>query len=218
MNLSTFQTAVKNEYQPIMGMVRVDSLSSADRAAVQSLFYENYPLGDDSWIARYLVLYAHGTLQNDVDQAELTIDNLITQYFNQPLPDKITDCKEACMKGFAQLYLTDLSIARDREDIENIDALEALYKAYVDKWDNFIRNTIKTSAFTDIENWFKDIEAAGKDLLNRIVYKDHSDPPVVNAPDKILDFFASFLPSGLANVATWIVKYLFFGWLWGRWL
>ena len=37
-------------------------------------------------------------------------------------------------------------------------------------------------------------------------------------PDPIFDFFASFLPEGVANVLTFIVKYIFFGWLWGRWL
>jgi len=44
------------------------------------------------------------------------------------------------------------------------------------------------------------------------------DPPVPPTPDKILLFFRSVLPAGLATVATWIVKYVFFGWLWGRWL
>jgi len=36
--------------------------------------------------------------------------------------------------------------------------------------------------------------------------------------DKIFDFLAGFLPVGLANVLAWIVKYVLFGWLWGRWL
>jgi len=44
------------------------------------------------------------------------------------------------------------------------------------------------------------------------------DPPTPPATNKILLFFSGFLPSGLATVATWIVKYIFFGWLWGRWL
>ena len=37
-------------------------------------------------------------------------------------------------------------------------------------------------------------------------------------PDKIYDLFAGFLPASFAKVLTWIVKYVFFGWLWGRWL
>ena len=37
-------------------------------------------------------------------------------------------------------------------------------------------------------------------------------------PDKIHDFFARFLPEAIAGVMTWVVRYLFFGWLWGRWL
>ena len=44
------------------------------------------------------------------------------------------------------------------------------------------------------------------------------EPPTPPSQDKILSFFASFLPSGVANVFTFIVKYLFFGWLWGQWL
>ena len=38
------------------------------------------------------------------------------------------------------------------------------------------------------------------------------------APDPILLFFSTFLTSGLATALTFIVKYLFFGWLWARWL
>ena len=36
--------------------------------------------------------------------------------------------------------------------------------------------------------------------------------------DKILELFTGFLPEGLANVLAVIVRYVFFGWLWGRWL
>lgn len=36
--------------------------------------------------------------------------------------------------------------------------------------------------------------------------------------DPIFDFFASFLPRGVATVFAWIVRYLLFGWLWARWL
>jgi hypothetical protein len=43
-------------------------------------------------------------------------------------------------------------------------------------------------------------------------------PPPSGTDDKIQAFFEGFLPAALANVFTWIVKYLFFGWLWGRWL
>jgi len=32
-------------------------------------------------------------------------------------------------------------------------------------------------------------------------------------PDPIFDFFANFLPESVANVLTWIVRYVFFGWL-----
>ena len=44
------------------------------------------------------------------------------------------------------------------------------------------------------------------------------DPPTPPTPNKILLFFTGFLPTGLATVAAWIVKYVFFGWLWERWL
>jgi len=37
-------------------------------------------------------------------------------------------------------------------------------------------------------------------------------------PDPIFVFLVSFLPEGIANVAAVIVRYVFFGWLWGRWL
>ena len=45
-------------------------------------------------------------------------------------------------------------------------------------------------------------------------------PCVCEAPesDKIFDWFDSWMPGWLAKAFTWITKYIFFGWLWGRWL
>jgi hypothetical protein len=37
-------------------------------------------------------------------------------------------------------------------------------------------------------------------------------------PDPIYDFFGSFLSANIASVLAWIVRYILFGWLWGRWL
>jgi hypothetical protein len=42
-----------------------------------------------------------------------------------------------------------------------------------------------------------------------------SDTPT---PDKIFDWFDSWMPTWLAKTFTWITKYIFFGWLWGCWL
>ncbi|MCL2106944.1 MAG: hypothetical protein FWH26_07825 [Oscillospiraceae bacterium] len=38
------------------------------------------------------------------------------------------------------------------------------------------------------------------------------------APDKIFDWFGSWMPTWLATAFSWVTKYIFFGWLWGRWL
>jgi len=66
------------------------------------------------------------------------------------------------------------------------------------------------------------LEALDPDLLYEFYPKsgtpDDTETPEDTTPDKIYDFFARFLPAGIAKVFTWIVKYLFFGWLWGRWL
>jgi hypothetical protein len=35
------------------------------------------------------------------------------------------------------------------------------------------------------------------------------------ASDPIYDFFASFMPGNIASILAWIVRYVFFGWLWG---
>ena len=45
-----------------------------------------------------------------------------------------------------------------------------------------------------------------------------SNPEPEPDPDPIFALLAGFLPESLASVATFIVKYIFFGWLWGQWL
>lgn len=44
--------------------------------------------------------------------------------------------------------------------------------------------------------------------------------PPSGPSDKLLGFFIDFFAGGveIATVATWIARYLFFGWLWGQWL
>jgi len=52
---------------------------------------------------------------------------------------------------------------------------------------------------------------------NTTVYAVWEKDTVGPAPDKILELL-SFLPEGVANVMAAIVRYVFFGWLWGSWL
>jgi hypothetical protein len=47
---------------------------------------------------------------------------------------------------------------------------------------------------------------------------DNPEPPTPPVVDKILEFFVRFLPEEAAKALTWVVKYLFSGWLWGQWL
>jgi len=47
---------------------------------------------------------------------------------------------------------------------------------------------------------------------------DPGTDPGTEHEDKIFGFFASFLPESIANMMTWIVRYILFGWLWGPWL
>ena len=44
------------------------------------------------------------------------------------------------------------------------------------------------------------------------------DPNPNPSADRIFVFFIGFLPEGVANTVTWVVRNVFFGWLWGRWL
>jgi len=52
---------------------------------------------------------------------------------------------------------------------------------------------------------------------NTVVIDDPDDDDEPET-DPIYDFFAAFLPTGVARVLAWIVRYLLFGWLWGRWI
>ena len=55
---------------------------------------------------------------------------------------------------------------------------------------------------------------------NTTVYAVWEKDTVTPEPgaDPIFGLLASFLPVSVANVAAAIVRYVFFGWLWGRWL
>jgi len=68
------------------------------------------------------------------------------------------------------------------------------------------------------ESFYFTINYTTDDPYTIIVTTPDADPEPEPEPDPIFAFFAGFLPAGAANVLTWIVKYVFFGWLWGRWV
>ena len=47
------------------------------------------------------------------------------------------------------------------------------------------------------------------------VWEQNVQPP---APDPILELLSGFLPESIAGVLAVILRYVFFGWLWGQWL
>lgn len=56
---------------------------------------------------------------------------------------------------------------------------------------------------------------------NTTVYAIWVENPVIpGSRDKIYNFLYDFFlgAAQFANFATWIVRYIFFGWLWGQWL
>ncbi|MDR2687547.1 MAG: hypothetical protein LBB75_07320 [Oscillospiraceae bacterium] len=91
---------------------------------------------------------------------------------------------------------------------------EAIQTKSTEKYDTPFDNGELTLAEATIV--LQELEAEIRALIDTLGNPEpEPDPEPV---DKIFELLASFLPESAANVLTCIVKYLFFGWLWGRWL
>jgi len=175
-------------------------------------FRERYgPFPPWNWDA-LVNAYKDGTLQPDAEQTISSIELLCVEYFDDAFLNKYATHREAYVKGwvqFDQLIYRSINAPLDASNKINADmiALDAWWEEThtVDLYDSFE----KLTAF-----WLE-LEARTKAIADKIV--EDNTPPEPK-PDPIFDFFASFLPEGIAIVLTWIVKIVFFGWLWGRWL
>ena len=145
-------------------------------------------------------------------------DQLLPELYLPAFVTKYNIFKDAFLRSAAQEILLKIILDTKRESIANIVAIDAQWEALW-VWYNdalWVGSEMKgdLAALTALQNT---MEIKAKAILDAIVYKDDV-PPMPEDEDKIYKFFASFFSEGIAKVFTWIVKFLFFGWLWGRWL
>jgi len=185
----------------------------AIKAQIDALFSQFNALGNMSDWDNVLAACKDGTLPTLVADWEPLANAWLVEMYEQNLIDKYEVFKEAYLRGASQWTLLKILLETKSGSIKNITVIGAEYDAMW-AWFNSLR---WEGTFADVTALYLNLEIRAKAILNKIEYKDPL-PPLPTTDDKIFDFFISFLPAPLANVATWIVKYLFFGWLWGRWL
>jgi len=88
-----------------------------------------------------------------------------------------------------------------------------------------VQDLCYTGTYADLTAFYLEMAVRAKAIADKIKYGDTAtdpdpdpEPPTPPAVDKILSSFVRFLPENAAKALAWVVKYLFFGWLWGQWL
>jgi len=158
-----------------------------------------------------------------------TLANVLTEYFNADLAEQLMAYADAYISLWDTYQLHgswvvdvygswDDYIAIFGTDMRNAgDVLPADLKAEHDAlWESIDQRDHGTTLAQGTAAW-KEEEVDMKaiiELLEKYYYGIGEPEPT----DPIFSLLAGFLPESLASVATFIVKYIFFGWLWGQWL
>ncbi|MCL2507604.1 MAG: hypothetical protein FWF05_00365 [Oscillospiraceae bacterium] len=194
------------------------------------------------WDGYVLILYEMGrdVLQASVDEILLSFESLFNEtFFKSEFLNKFEAFKAVLVNGFESYLELSRILVTETEKIENIESLKDEFDKVINiyKYNGYSSFSFHlfrtpflnvsapgdtyafafgTTSFSDVTAGVQDLAARVKALTAKIKYIDGSDP--TPAPDSIFSFFANFLPESVATVMTFIVRYVFFGWLWGRWL
>ena len=221
-NLAAFKEGKTPEDYWAALLVACDADSNATYAKFQALFakYEY----DESTVSNYNTsieaLYRNGKLKAFYEEyftiyyvysgalGNATHNNLANEFFK---PEALEP-----LEPYAKL---DVLLDSIQQTINNSEIADKFMDAIDAKYDECIALDQAFEAALQAGNWAEAMALTVQMQKNAEEIKNLVDAAVAaSAPDPIFDFFASFLPEGVANVLTFIVKYIFFGWLWGRWL
>jgi len=168
-----------------------------------------------------LVRYVRGTLQEEVEQAILDADTYLNAIFDNAYFEQLKAFQMAFAAGDFLSRHMDSIISYYKDEIVNYDEIMEDRTAYVQWFNSNWSPTCQNGTLAALTAFYEEEAVRAKAIIDKIQFANETDDPDPDPDpeaDKIYDFFASFLPSALASLLTWIVKYILFGWLWGRWL
>ena len=194
--------------------------AASNSAAIKA--FQDFCADEDTIVAAYLAGTLESQLMSFLEACIIAInasaEPVCREYLKPECYAFMTENFE-----FVALYYILLLHADELEALEEtlddalktkIEAMSVDYEAMYD--------FVEEGEWVEARASAKRVNAVLEEILVELGWIEPSEEPeepiTPASPDKIYEFLAGFLPDFLATGMTFVVKYLFFGWLWGRWL
>jgi len=192
----------------------VEAFEAAKNSAASKAF-EDFCKDEDAIVAAYRAGTLESQLINLGEAYLIVINASIEPVFREYFKPECYEFMTAWIEEISSEYTLMMALDEDERA-----AVNAQYEAAgVTGLAEAIIDLAKEGKWAEAKALVDKANSVTKRILVELGLREPTDGPEKPAePDKIYDFFASFLPESVASVMAWIIRYLCFGWLWGRWL